>query len=149
MKIESPIYLAGSYSRRREIQGYAKEMEALGYRIGAEWVMAGHELPEFASPLTILRSQQQWAIADYHDIFNARTVINFTEPASGPKNRKRGGRHVELGMALALSGSNGLPPKAIILIGPCENIFHSLPIIQHFDTWEKFLAKVAAIDLPK
>lgn len=149
MRIESPIYLAASYSRRLEMLEYAAELEALGYKIGAEWVTAGHEFSEFPSAQGMLRSQQQWAIADYHDIFNARTVINFTEPEDGQKSRRRGGRHVELGLALGMPGQMGQPFKTIILIGPCENIFHTLPVIKHFETWRKFLAEVAAIDLPK
>lgn len=41
----------------------------------------------------------------------------------------RGGRHVELGYALALD-------KSIWLVGRREHIFHSLPQVKHFDSWD-------------
>ena len=148
MRIESPIYLAASYSRRIEMLEYAGELEALGYKIGAEWVTKGHEYPD--DPYLAKRAVESWwAMADFRDIFHARTVINFTEPEDGPPSRRRGGRHVELGLALGMSEQPRQSLKTIILIGPCENIFHTLPVIKHFDTWEGFLAEVAAIDLPK
>lgn len=144
MKIESPIYLAASYSRRLEMLEYAGQLAALGYQVNAEWVTEGHDIPIDASPERILALQQRFCLQDFHEIWIARTVINFTEtPAYQSQARHRGGRHVELGMALAISGSNGMAAKTIVLIGPCENIFHTLSVIKHFDTWEAFLAAIA------
>lgn len=49
----------------------------------------------------------------------SRTVyLVFTEPAN-PGGRNRGGRHVEYGIALALS-------KDIVVVGEPENVFHNL-----------------------
>lgn len=44
----------------------------------------------------------------------------------------RGGRHVEYGIALALE-------KAVIVVGPQENIFHLLPQVEHYPDWPAYL----------
>ena len=40
----------------------------------------------------------------------------------------RGGRHVEFGLAVA-------DEKRIILVGPRENVFHFLPVVENFRDW--------------
>lgn len=54
-------------------------------------------------------------------------LIAFTERPRA-NLASRGGRHVELGMAIALS-------KTIVIVGPRENVFCTLPGIVHHDTW--------------
>lgn len=55
----------------------------------------------------------------------------FSEPPDS--HSKRGGRHVEFGMALAW----GL---RLIVIGQRENVFHCLPQVERYDTWDDFLS---------
>ena len=65
----------------------------------------------------------------------AHMLVAFTEqPRSG---NSRGGRHVELGIAI---GSR----KRIAVVGPRENIFCWLPVIEHYETWDEFLSVVDA-----
>lgn len=61
---------------------------------------------------------------------SADCVISFTEAPRSSANR--GGRHVEFGIALA----NG---ARVIVVGHRENIFHWLPQIEFFETWEQAL----------
>ena len=67
------------------------------------------------------------AAEDYYDLREADTVISFTEAPRVMLNT-RGGRHVEYGMALAWR-------KRLIVIGPRENVFHELAIVEQFDRW--------------
>ena len=48
-----------------------------------------------------------------------------------------GGLHAEFGMALALR-------KRLILVGPRENIFHTLPQVEHREGWPQLVMALAA-----
>lgn len=72
-------------------------------------------------------------IHDLEDLRAADTVISFTDEKGGGK----GGRHVEFGVALALE-------KRLILVGPRENVFHTLPEIEHYPTWRSLAIVMAA-----
>jgi hypothetical protein len=109
--------------------GYANRLRELGCEITAQWVDGSEE----GQPLT------ENAIMDFEDVMRADLVVSFTEPY-GSKN-KGGGRHTELGMAYALGIDNWI-------IGEREQIFHHLPEIRQFDSFEDVvqelsLAKVA------
>lgn len=68
---------------------------------------------------------------DLEDIAAADGFLFFAEdPQIGIP---RGGRHVEFGLALALA-------KVVEVIGPSENIFHLLPDVVHFASFEDWLA---------
>ena len=72
-----------------------------------------------------------FAAVDYEDVAAAHVLIAFTSrPADGPS---RGGRHVELGLALGMG-------KRVIIVGPFENVFHRLPapygIEAQTDQWD-------------
>lgn len=110
----------------------------------------------------------RFALDDVEDLMRADVVISFTEPprpevltydqvlgamTDYPRRTSqaeelawltarlnadaarisRGGRHVEFGMALALA-------KRCIVIGPRENVFHLLPQVEQYDSWEQYLA---------
>jgi hypothetical protein len=49
--------------------------------------------------------------------------MSFTSAGGG-----KGGRHVEYGLALGLG-------KRLIICGPRENIFHTLPQVEHYPDW--------------
>ena len=65
---------------------------------------------------------------DVADIEACEIVIVFSETPR--ETNSRGGRHVELGMALALK-------KRIFVVGPVENVFMSLPQIQRVGTFRQ------------
>jgi hypothetical protein len=73
---------------------------------------------------------RETAIADLQDICKSDTMVFFSEdPTIGTP---RGGRHFEMGYALAMG-------KDIHIIGKHENIFHFLPCIKLHNSVEDFL----------
>jgi len=111
-----PVYFLGRYGRR-------------------------HELAEY--PEASVRYKAQVAAEDLADIEECITVIAFTEHNSD-LNREdllgaaRGGRHTELGYALARL-------KDLVIIGPRENMFQCLVGIEQFDNWTEFMDTVHSL----
>jgi hypothetical protein len=65
---------------------------------------------------------------DVEDVSRCDMLIAFTDaPRSGSS---RGGRHVELGIAIGLH-------KQVVIVGPRENLFCHLPQVRQCDTWDK------------
>jgi hypothetical protein len=76
------------------------------------------------------------ALQDVQDILDADALIGFTD---GHYIKFIGGaRHTELGIAIARS-------KRIFLVGEIEQVFHCMPLIQHFRDWEDFVARSGLI----
>jgi hypothetical protein len=76
---------------------------------------------------------------DLHEILNSDAVILFTQDPLIPFCR--GGRMHEAGFAMGAG-------KTVIVCGPKENIFHYLPEVTQFDTWEQLkqtLTKAVAV----
>lgn len=120
------VYLAARYARRAELRAYAKELEAAGAAITCRWL--------FAEASSLLDKQLapekrggQVAAIDFEDVQRADICLAFTESGDGPVGR--GGRHTELGIALALG-------RRVVVIGPREHVFHCLPQIEHYENWE-------------
>lgn len=125
------VYLAGRYDRREELQGYAARLAELGVKVTSRW-LAGHECADAdCSPEELRR----FAAEDLVDIYRADLFVAFTEdPATAGYHS--GGRHVELGYAIAW----GLD---VAVVGPRENVFHWLEIVEQFDTFDDFVAWIA------
>lgn len=128
------VYLAARYSRNEEMRAVRDALESFGHCVTSRWVdcRAGKYLtsftpehlnndPEYCSTL---------ALHDLEDLTAADAVISFTDEQGGGK----GGRHVEFGVALAQG-------KRVILVGPRENVFHTLPKVEHYLSWAE-LAEV-------
>ncbi len=148
------IYLAARYSRRLELCEYRKQLQELGYEVQARWLDGEHQLSADGTPIGengeslvegTLRSGEiisekdkseraaklraKFADDDFQDVCSADIVISFTEtPRASSTNR--GGRHVEFGIALA----NG---ASVITVGYRENIFHWLPQVDFYQTWDE------------
>jgi hypothetical protein len=126
------IYLAARYSRAEEMRHYRDQLTDLGYRVSSRWIdHHGGTLTESLGSDDIsnnLEYAQTIAQTDLIDLDASHIVIAFTEEKGGGK----GGRHFELGYAIART-------KRIIIVGPRENIFHSLSFIQQHPTWEAFM----------
>lgn len=118
------IYLAARYSRMEELKGYADELAAAGHVITSRWIRGGNGIPETAA---VDMESQRFALEDYRDLSAADTVISWTEPPR-VESTARGGRHVEFGLALAMG-------KRILVVGPRENLFHTMPGVHQFDEW--------------
>jgi hypothetical protein len=81
-------------------------------------------------------THEQWsklALVDVDDVRRADGLIFFSEDHEGG-----GGRHVELGLALAWS-------KNVIVVGQREHIFHRLPQVSVVDQWADALVILGAM----
>lgn len=134
------VYLAARYSRREELCGYAKELRAMGYLVDARWLLGEHQIHDRALAVeaatqTIPPEGLLFAQDDVADVLAAQIVICFSEaPRSG---NSRGGRHVEFGMALALKVVGYQRAPRLIVVGPRENVFHCLPEVEVYASWER------------
>lgn len=127
------IYLAGRYSRREELAGYAEEIRSLGYAVDCRWLLGTHQYgPDSDRAQEALEEHddmaRRFALEDVEDLRRSDVVISFTEPPR-KMSTNRGGRHVEFGLGLAYG-------KDVIVVGWRENAFHYLPDVQFFPTWE-------------
>lgn len=112
------IYIASRYSRRKEMEGYADTLSDLGHEITATWVYGGEE------GLT----REDIAILDYKDVRRAQAVLSFTEP-HGSWN-PAGARHTEFGWGYEMG-------KKCFIVGEKEIVFHHLPGVIQFNTFEE------------
>jgi hypothetical protein len=69
-----------------------------------------------------------YAQTDVSDLLAAEIVVSFTSADGGGK----GGRHIEFGLGLGLA-------KTLIIVGPRENVFHTLPEVWVYPNWDAFL----------
>ena len=119
------VYLAARYDRREELRGYAGDLRDRGITVTSRW-LHGEDTGLGGAAC---------ALADLEDIRAAGTLIAFTEdPAFYKPGSSRGGRHVELGYALARPGMR------VIACGPPENQFCHLPQVERYASWPEILA---------
>jgi hypothetical protein len=134
-------YIAGRFDRRNEFVHAVRQLEDLGITCTAKWITDEPDLanlPEGAQTSSLV----EWALRDVEDVSAADTLITFTEDLmlydNVPSVWARGGRHVELGMALALG-------KRIVVIGPRENIFTYLPQVEVLSSFDEFISGEKAV----
>ncbi len=131
------VYFAARYSRRDQLIAYRDQLRTLGIECTSRWLDGNHELDDRGLSIQAADSERaRFACEDFDDVCKANVVISFTEVPR--TTATRGGRHVEFGVALALS-------KTCIVIGPCENVFHHLPGVIRFDEWPGEARLVEAI----
>ncbi len=142
--VTGTVYLAARYSRRLELCQYRDVLAGYGIAVPARWLNGEHQLDNQGRPIgetgelmfengsaAAEHYRERFALDDYEDVLTAQTLIAFTETPRS--SNSRGGRHVELGIALGAG-------KPVIIVGPRENIFCWLPGVRHYDTWADFLA---------
>lgn len=117
------IYLAARYDRREEMERYANLLQEDGHEVVSTWVYGGEEG----------LSNEDIAELDYTDVSRANLVVGFTDPY-GSLN-KGGARHFELGLGYALGA-------ACYIVGEREIVFHHLPEIEQFNTFEEFRKEI-------
>lgn len=119
------IYIAASYTRIIEAKALGLALKEKGFEILSLWHIEGGS----AVDSDYLSGSK--AIRDQYAIESCDLFVELVGD-SGSK----GGRHCELGMALAWN-------KKIILIGGLDNcIFTNLPWLPRMKTTEEFLAKI-------
>ena len=134
------IYLAARYSRLEELQGYADDLRSIGHRVEARWLLGDHQIHEGAdeveaATVSVPIEGRAFALDDYADVADADMLIAFSEePRAG--GASRGGRHVEFGLALAWG-------IGLMVVGPRENVFHTMPQVRHFWRWPEALGALA------
>jgi len=132
------IYLAARYSRHNEMRAVRDVLLALGYEVTSRWIdQHNGTLEQSYTPAKLNADPDECAVLGQHDLDDlkaADTVISFTSVDGGGK----GGRHVEHGFALGLG-------KQVIICGPRENIFHTLPQIRWFPDWRHLAGDLAAM----
>ena len=130
------LYLAGRYSRRAELAGYAAQLRAAGHEVTSRWLDGEHEAVELGGKATRI-DEAEWAYADAHDILRADMLVLFTE-ADGVG---RGERHVEFGMAVAWD-------KDLAIIGPREHLFHAMCDVQEYGSFAEFSGEIGVVEVP-
>ncbi len=114
---DTRFYIAGRYARRHELERIANHIEqATGWRSTARWLTGDHQ---DIGPNDDPDRMRHVAQEDLDDIRQADVVFAYTEHPDTP-GAARGGRHVELGYAIAHH-------KITVTIGPLENVFCSTP----------------------
>lgn len=108
------------YGRMLEMREYGEELKKAGHEITARWIYGNEEDQE----------REESAIMDYDDVKAADCIVKFAQPY-GSLN-KGGGRHTELGLALAWG-------KRCIVVDNKEQIFHWLPQIEYYASWPEVL----------
>jgi nucleoside 2-deoxyribosyltransferase len=118
------IYIASFFNTRQRLRPYRDELWKLGYEITSTW------LDETAKPhgMNIHEFFRKLAIKDIAEIYRADILIIDTIDVT-----PRGGREVELGVAVA-----SFQNKLLYLVGPKRNVFHEL-VDRVFESWEECL----------
>jgi hypothetical protein len=117
------VYIAARYGRRAEMLGLAGLIERRGHTVTSRWILGEHEDKDDSATFEMMST---WAAEDIADIKAADVLLAITEEP-GAAVGGRGGRHVELGVALAL----GL---TVLVVGPAEHIFHIAPGVEAFSS---------------
>lgn len=124
------VYLQAKYGRRAFMREVAEYLRGGGHEVTSTWV-TDTSLPDEEvriTPELLTATLEKWAVQNVRDLMRSDTVFAFTERASARPDTKRGGRHVEFGMAWMLK-------KKCVVIGIRENVFHHLPGVLHFMDW--------------
>lgn len=118
------IYLASSYSARLAVEDRAAELRAHGHEVTSRWSDGHHETrPDIDQNGTDLE-RAGWAYEDLTDIGRADVVILCADLGSSG----RGGAHWEAGYAYGTG-------KALVVIGPTENVFYCMEEVSRFASW--------------
>jgi hypothetical protein len=124
-----PVYVSGATARSGELQDHARELEMQGFDVVSSWLWRQGS-----------RSASEAAAQDLADLRRSEVLIAFTQGV-GHENYGRGGRHVELGVALSLE----IP---VVLIGPREHIFHELEDVYAARDWRSARERLERLAAP-
>ena len=116
------VYIAGKYTAKARLRERKKDVEAIGFAVSSSWM--AQDLVDATSSNATKRKE---AVRDAHEVLQAEFFILDTLDDSNT-----GGREVELGLALSRRAH-------IHLIGPQRNVFHYLPLVKQYNTWEEMI----------
>lgn len=113
------VYLAAAFHRQKEMREFAKEIEALGVRVTARWLI---EDPSPTDPIERERFLEKTAVMDMNDIERADVLIRFSDDLSHPfvpSDWCTSSRMEESGMATAWG-------KQVVVVGGKQSLFDRL-----------------------
>jgi hypothetical protein len=123
MDLPRRVYLTSATRRHAQLVRCRAALAVLGIETTSRWLDA-YGGPTYLDDLWARpEAYAQLARDDLADVAAADTFITVAAFGAG-----KGGRHVELGYALALG-------KRVILVGRVEHVFHALPEVEWFDDW--------------
>lgn len=124
-KMKDKVYIAASYTNIVAAKRLGIKLAEEGFDILSYWHIDGN------SPIDSDYHSGSRAIRDYHSVERCDLFIELIGD-----NGSKGGRHCELGLALAWG-------KKIMLVGePDDCIFTWLPWLPRFDTAEDLLKRL-------
>ena len=111
------VYLAARWEQAAFMRQWREALDALGIGCASNWLdVAATGLRAIEDDATMEAN----ARLDFRDVHEADALILYS-PKAG-LGSGRGGRHVELGIALGMD-------KPVILVGERENVFHWHPTV--------------------
>lgn len=126
------VYLAAPYQMKEIIKARAKELRTAGIIVTSSWLNEPHKPTAGPEDLTY-KQNQNYALQDVDDVRDADILVFQGDET---KTIVRAGRHVEFGIAIGIALERGYMP--IWVVGQDrENIFHFLPQVKHFGSWEE------------
>jgi hypothetical protein len=123
------VFIAAAYARRDECRVYKAALEAVGHQVSSSWL----DTTGLGSLVESEEYRVRWALKDLQEVRACDVLISFTEP---PKTSVSSGRHAELGVCLNMG-------RRLIVVGYRENIFHWLPCIEFYASWEAALVALS------
>ena len=136
------FYLAGGYSVRDELRGYRHFLVGLGHEVTSRWLDTNWtETNDKGSSAAPPEYREKYALIDLEDVREADVLIAFAADPYRKSGNNRGGRHVELGIAIGLG-------KLVVLVGQPENIFHYLPGVVRYDLFDDLYTDLRRGTLP-
>ena len=129
------VYLAAPYSMKDTLTRRAAQLRELDIEVASSWLEEPHKPGTQMHELTH-EEHQKYALRDVDDVVSADLLIFQGDPT---KTIIRAGRHVEFGIAVAIARTSSRPFPVFVIGEERENIFHHLPQVRHFATWENAL----------
>lgn len=126
--MQRTVYLASRYEDRPRMQEWKAQLEAAGYVVSSRWINGSHEINEDDKGD---EERRRFAEEDLADLLAAGIFLCHSDRSFFRSGR--GGRHVEFGVAIATG-------KRILMVGERENVFHWLPRVEVFPTFDRALA---------
>ena len=109
------VYLASRYSKYKSMQVVRNFLESEGFLVTSRWINGDHQIDdEGLSSEAKEEERVRFAVEDIEDLKESDIVVCYTEKPRTTKSR--GGRHVEMGMAIAWE-------KLVFVVGHRENVF--------------------------
>ena len=122
------IYLAARYGRKEQLIAVRSRLRDLGHVVTSRWLDTDWgRHPDDNSSAAPQAYRAKYCLIDLEDVLAADCLISFTEDPEEENvpGGRRGGRHVEYGVALHAG-------RRLIIVGHRENLFHHHPSVEYY-----------------